>query len=253
MAAVGCDAARLVTAFETARQVFRLDEAWSEVDALDLKVAAEVQLALYQDLARALRGQTYWLARHPAGLRTGVQALIDAYRPTVDLLLDQGADLLSPFEQAAAAARCGAYVASGVPDALARRVTGLSALAPATEIADLARETGRSVPAVAGAFNAAGSAFGFDRLRAAAAAIRPEDSYERIALRGLIIDLIEEQTGRTRTLLAEGASTAIEAWLSARKPALDRAQRTLDDIDQTAGGWTFAKLTIAASALRQVR
>ncbi len=253
MAAVGCDAARLITAFEAARQVFRLDEAWAEVDALDLKVSADLQIALYQDIARALRGQTYWLARHPAGLGAGVQALIDAYRPTVDLLLDQGEGLLSAFERTAAEARYDAFVAQGAPQALARRVASLRALAPATEIADLARETGRDVQTVAGAFNAAGSAFGFDRLRAAASAIRPEDSYERIALRGLIIDLIEEQTGRTRTLLAEGADTAAQAWLADRKPALDRALRTLDEIDQTPGGWTFAKLTIAASALRQVR
>jgi hypothetical protein len=38
----------MVTAFEAARRVFRLDEAWDAVSALDLKIPAEAQLALYQ-------------------------------------------------------------------------------------------------------------------------------------------------------------------------------------------------------------
>ena len=34
--------------------------------------------------------------------------------------------------------------------------------------------------------------------------------------------------------------------------AVDRARRTIEDIEQTAGGWSFAKLTIANAALRAV-
>ena len=62
-AAAGCDTTALVIAFEAARRVFRLDEAWDAVSALDLKIPAETQTALYQEISTVLRRQTFWLAR----------------------------------------------------------------------------------------------------------------------------------------------------------------------------------------------
>ncbi|RYG17533.1 MAG: NAD-glutamate dehydrogenase, partial [Caulobacteraceae bacterium] len=57
------DTTALVIAFEAARRIFRLDEAWDAVNALDLKVPAETQAAMYQEIAKVLRRQTFWLAR----------------------------------------------------------------------------------------------------------------------------------------------------------------------------------------------
>ncbi len=254
MTAIGCDAAVLVCAFEAARQVFRLDEAWAKVDALDLKAPASAQLALYQAIARVLRGQTFWLAQGGGSRPGGVQGLIDAYRPAVDLLTlddtDAGADLLSAFEREQVERTFRRFVDLGAPTDMARRVAKLSALAPATEIADLSAETGRDVAAIARLYAETGAALGLDRLRAAATAVAPGDAYERAALRGLIVELMSEQTRRTRSVLAE---ESLATWLAARQPAIVRARRTLEEIEQTPQGWTFAKLTLAASALRGVR
>jgi glutamate dehydrogenase len=258
MTAVGCDAGVLVSAFEAARQVFRLDEAWASVDALDLKAPAAAQLALYQAIARVLRGQTFWLAREGVLQHSGVQALIDAYRPAVDLLMrGDAADLLSPFERDESQRVFQRFVDAGAPQDLAQRIASLSALAPATEIADLSAQTGRDVAAIARLYADTGSALSLDRLRAAAAAIAPGDAYERAALRSLIVDLISEQTRRVQAVLSDapgGTETeALAQWLAPRETAIARVRRTLAEIEQTPQGWTFAKLTLAASALRGVR
>jgi len=258
MTAVGCDASVLVCAFEAARQVFRLDEAWASVDALDLKAPAAAQLMLYQAVARALRGQTYWLAREAVLRHSGVKALIDAYRPAVDLLMGgDAADVLSPFEREESQRVLQGFVEAGAPQDLAHRLASLSALAPATEIADLSTQTGRDVLPVARLYAQTGAALGLDRLRAAAAAIAPGDAYERAALRSLIVDLISEQTRRVQAVLADapqaGEAEALTQWLAPRQPAIDRVRHTLTEIEQTPQGWTFAKLTLTASALRGVR
>jgi glutamate dehydrogenase len=258
MTAIGCDAAVLVSGFEAARQVFRLDEAWARVDALDLKAPAAAQLALYQAIARVLRGQTYWLAREGGPPHGGVQALIDAYRPAVDILMrGDAADVLSPFERQESHRAFQSFVEMGAPQDLARRIASLSALAPATEIADLSTKTGRDVASIARLYAETGSALSLDRLRAAAAAIAPGDAYERAALRSLIVDLISEQTRRVQAVLEDAADAceteALAQWLTPRQPAIDRVRRTLAEIEQTPQGWTFAKLTLAASALRGVR
>jgi glutamate dehydrogenase len=258
MAAVGCDAGGLVAAFEAARQVFRLDEAWAGVDALDLKAPAAAQLALYQAIARVLRGQTYWLVRESVVRQGGVEGLIDAYRPTVDRLMQGDASaVLSPFEREESRHAFQRFVEMGAPEDLARSIASLSALAPATEIADLAAQTGRDVSVIARLYAETGSALGLDRLRAAAAAVAPQDPYERAALRSLIVDLICEQTRRVQAVLLDAAEAAeaeaLAQWLAPREAAIARVHRTVAEIEQTPQGWSFAKLTLATSAVRGVR
>ncbi len=258
--AVGCDASTLVTAFETARQVLRLDEAWWAVDALDYRIPWEVQAALYAEIVRALRGQTFWLAQRAGGRNPGVQALIDAYRPTVDVLQHEGGGVLSGFERQAAEARARDFIAAGAPEELSHTVARLRALTGVVGVADLARTMAWAPAAMARLYGAVGSVFGYDRLRGAAAGVKPADGYERQALRGMIVDLIGQQVARTREIAETSApdmaidmalaTDAVDRWSGSRREAVDRARQTLEGIEQTAGGWTFAKLTIANSALR---
>ena len=85
--ATGCDTRGLVTAFEAAWRVFRLEEAWAAITALDgTACPAAAQLALYQEAALVVRRQTYWLARRVAGQEASVQTLVEAYRPAADAL-----------------------------------------------------------------------------------------------------------------------------------------------------------------------
>ncbi len=262
-ASASCGAADVVEAFETARRVFRLDQAWDAVDALDLKVSASAQTDLYAEIVRALRGQSFWLARRGVNADGGVQSLIDTYRGAVDTLQQAGTDLLSDFERNAVEARRRVFVQAGAPQDLALTVSSLRALTGALATADLAREAGWPVQATARIFNQTGAVFGFDQLRAAAGGVRAQDGYERAALRGLILELIADQTQRTRAIMdaagspsagdsADTARAAITGWIEPRKPAVERARRVLDSIEQTADGWSFAKLTIANAALRGV-
>ena len=260
-AAAGCDTAALVLAFEAARQMFRLDEIWRAVGDLDLKLAAPAQLRLYQEIATVQRGQTYWLARHASGRNASVQGLIDTYRPTADALRAEGLTLLSPYEREAVQAQARSFTEAGTPTDLAEIIASLRPMTAAVNIADLANEAKLDPLVAARLYHTTGGAFGFDRLRAAASAIRSNDPYERQALRGLIVDLMGEQFARARAIAAatapnglagpRGVDTALSAWVEPNKAVVERANRTIADIEATADGWSFAKLTIANAALRE--
>ena len=261
-ASAECDAGGMVTAFEAARQLFRIDETWASVNRLDLVISAKAQTALCQELADVLRGQTFWLARKALtpGVKPGVRGLIDAYRPAADALMSpEGEALLSPVEQAAVVTRRDGFVALGVDATLAARVAALRPLTAVSDIADIAKAFSLTPLVVGGLYHKVAETFGFDRLRAATAGLWGGDAYERRALRGLILDLIAEQGARTRDILtlAKGKKiaapeAAIAAWVELRREPVDRAVRTLDEIDQTPGGWSFAKLTIANAAVKAI-
>ena len=256
-----CGTDALVTAFEAARRVFRLDEAWDAVSALDLKIPAEAQTALYQEIARVVRRQTYWLARRATRGKATVGSLIEAYRPAADALRGEGPGILSAFEQEAVARRAQAFVDKGAPADLAAAVAGLRPLTATSDVADMAKQAGWPAPAMARLYNQVGAAFSFDRLRAAAGMLAAADHYERMASRRLIEDLLTEQAAITRAVAkasspgagasAESARHAVDDWTGSRKATVESARRTVDEIEQ-AGAWTFAKLTIVNATLRDL-
>ncbi len=255
-----CDTTAMITAFEAARQVFRLDEAWQAVSALDLKIPADAQLALYQEISRVVRRQTYWLARRVRG-KTSVQTLIDSYRPAADALRKEGASILSTYEQDAVIRRAAAFVEKGAPRALADSVAVLRPLTATSDVADLARAVNWPVIAAGRLYHQVGEALHFDRLRAATSMLPMGDHYEAVAARRLIEDLLTEQAQLTRAVArgckeaagkkTETAARAVTDWMASRQKVVDQARTTVSEIE-TAGDWTFAKLTIVNAALREL-
>ncbi|CAN5188258.1 NAD-glutamate dehydrogenase [soil metagenome] len=260
-AAAGCDTTALVIAFAAAREILGVDALWDQVSALDGKASASGQLALYKALAYALRSLTFWLARRAFRDKLTVSKLVEAYGPSVKALSALGASIFSPFEQKTVAKRSKAYVADGAPEALAQSVAALQPLTTAADLVDLANASSWSVQNVARLYHQVGAAFGFDRLRGAAGSFVGGDPFERLAVRRLIEDMLGEQTAITQAVLKFAANAqagddelsakaATASWAALRADTVRAAKRTVEDIEQAGGGWTFAKLTIANAALR---
>jgi glutamate dehydrogenase len=117
------------------------------------------------------------------------------------------------------------------------------------------------VAAAARLYHHIGGAFAFDRLRAAAGSRTAGDAYERLAVRRLIEDLLDEQASLTRAVMAyagraeagedaAAARSTVNAWSSLNAQTVRAAKSTIADIEREGGPWSFAKLTIANAALR---
>ncbi|MGE5500941.1 MAG: NAD-glutamate dehydrogenase, partial [Ignavibacteriales bacterium] len=255
-AAAACDTAALVIAFEAARRVLRIDEAWDAVAALDNKVPAQAQLALFQALAAAQRAQTFWLARRAKTDGVTVQSLIDEFRPAVDELKTLIPSVLSPYEQKSVARRAHGFVKAGAPEDLAQQIAALQWLTTAADLVDLAGASKRPLADVTRLYHQVGAAFAFDRLRAAAGAFRGGDSFERLATRRLIEDMLCEQAALTGAVLktANGAEpkAAVADWSARHAEPVQAVKHAVEDIEKAGGDWTFAKLTIVNAALREL-
>jgi glutamate dehydrogenase len=263
-AAAGCGVAELVVSFEAAREVLGFAEIWSRVAALDGKAPAAGQTALFRELAYVLRGQTFWLARRAArgdGEALGVDALIEAYGPAANELKGLFPQVLSPFEQKAAVRRASSWIRAGAPKDIAHQVALYRPLSIASVLADLARAQSWPLAPAAWLYHHVGGAFAFDRLRAAAGLHTVGDAYERLAVRRLIEDMLDEQAALTQSVMAHAghpgrsadgaaAKAAIAAWSAQKAEPVRAAKATIAGIEKEGGGWSFAKLTIANAALR---
>ncbi|MDO9474892.1 MAG: NAD-glutamate dehydrogenase [Caulobacter sp.] len=260
-AAAGCDTRALVTGFEAARRILGFGETWDAVAALDGKAPAEGQLALFRALAHTLRSQTYWMSRR-AG-EGGVDALTARYGPGMDELRALTPGILSSFEQKTVARRAATFVKDGAPEVLAQRIAALQPLTTATELVDLASGMAWPVAAAARLYHQVGAAFSFDRLRAAAGEKRGGDHFERMAVRRLVEDMLAEQAQVTRAVMSfagsadaagtpDQAKSTVASWAQLHSGPGRAVKRTIEEIEQAGGGWTFAKLTIANAALREL-
>ncbi|MBI1405360.1 MAG: NAD-glutamate dehydrogenase [Caulobacter sp.] len=261
-ASAGADDAALVVGFEAGRRVLGVDALWDQVAALDGKAPAQGQLALFRALSHLIRSQTYWMARR-AKTGEGVQALVDRYRPAVQELAAVTPAILSPFEQKAVARRAKAFLADGAPEALAQAVASLQPLTTAADLIDVAASMDWPAASAARLYHQVGAAFNFDKLRAAAGEKRGGDHYERMAVRRLIEDMLGEQTAVTRAVMTfatnaqagetpEQARQTVNSWAAIHSGPGRAVRRTVEEIESAGGGWTFAKLTIANAALREL-
>jgi glutamate dehydrogenase len=57
-----------------------------------------------------------------------------------------------------------------------------------------------------------------------------------------------DQVGETEAK----AEQAVDAWIGQRLPAVEALRGSVDEIEASGAGWTFAKLTIANAAIREV-
>jgi glutamate dehydrogenase len=263
MAAASCDVTAFVTAYEAAKAVLGLPALWDQVSALDGKVRAEGQMALYRRLAYTLRGETFWLARRAARDGQTVEGLIKRYQPGAATLKKLLPDILSPVERERLETQVARLIEAGAPEALARQVANLQPLTTAVDLVDLAEASSWALPNVARLYHQVGRSFAFDRLRAAAGGFTAGDAFERTAVRRLVEDLLAEQAALTRAVMAfagspqagdneEAAQSAIGSWSALRRDTADVARKTVEEIEASSGPWTFAKLTIANAALREL-
>src|SRR3569832_1297583 len=112
----------------------------------------------------------------------------------------------SAVEQAAIEARPRQLVEAGAPERAAQAAAVLQSLTTAADMVDLAEASSWPLPNVTRLYHAAGAAFAFDRLRAAAAAYTVGDAFERTALRRHLEVLLAEQAELTRAVMGFAGS-----------------------------------------------
>jgi glutamate dehydrogenase len=56
----------------------------------------------------------------------------------------------------------------------------------------------------------------------------------------------------SRTFEEASAEAAVDAWIGPRQGLVDGLRASVNEIDASGAGWTFAKLTIANGALRSI-
>jgi glutamate dehydrogenase len=251
----GLSAAEMARAYVVTREVFALRELWAAIEALDNKVPAALQAQMLLECGRLIQRSTVWFlteCRQPLDIGGQIKTYCDRVRE----LAGQLGELIPEAERVHLKHQTSAWVAKGVPEELAQRISSLSWMLPLLDIVRISRVASVPLPEVGKTYFAIGARFGFDWLRRAAAGLPTDKVWDKLAVTAIMDDLFSQQGELTARVLAGvrkggDANLAVDAWVEERRPLVTRTEQLLAEL-KSVGTPDLAMLAVANRQLKSI-
>jgi glutamate dehydrogenase len=243
--------ADIARAFIIMRDSFALRTIWSEIESLDNKLPASVQLDMMISVARLLERAILWLLRSSYE-KLDIAAYVAEFRPRIAVIQENLVQILPASMLATVRVREAELTVDGIPEDLARRVASLDVMTSAMDIVRIARtDAAHGVEDVARVYFGVGARLSLDRLRSATASITADTTWQKSALAALVDDLFNYQSTLASRVIAEtdGAPNPVETWLASRPRVVERVDQTMNEL-RTSAAVDLAMLTVASRQLR---
>ncbi|MFE1831150.1 NAD-glutamate dehydrogenase [Streptomyces yangpuensis] len=251
----GASTEEIVRAQLAAREIFGLAEVWDAVEALDNKVAADVQTRVRLHSRRLVERGTRWLLNNrPQPLQ--ITETIGFFGERVAGVwaelpkLVRGADL--EWYQLVMDELTG----EGVPEELAAKVAGFSSAFPTLDIVAIADRTGVDPLGVAEVYYDLADRLDITQLMDRIIELPRADRWQSMARASIREDLFAAHAALTADVLSvgNGASTPEErftAWEEKNAAIIGRARTTLEEI-RGSDDFDLANLSVAMRTMRSL-
>jgi glutamate dehydrogenase len=246
-AEAGATTADVVRAFTLAREIFDLEPLWDQLDALDYKVDAKLQLDLLAKLIAIAQRASRWMLRIRAQ-GTDMPTLIQRYQPAARELRANLAAWLPQTAQDSWQQATDTLVNAGVEATLAQNLTALEFIFPALDLVDLAQTANTGLEQAARAYFGIEAELGLTQWRVQINRL-PTDTLWQTQARGSARDDVYS-IARQITLGQLSRSDQVETWRLQHGQAIGRLQRLLTTISTQ--GADLAPVSVALRELRHL-
>lgn len=251
----GASTEEIVRAQLAAREIFGLAEVWDAVEALDNKVAADVQTRVRLHSRRLVERGTRWLLNNrPQPLQ--ITETIEVFGARVRQVwaelpkLVRGADLdwyRSILDE---------LTGEGVPEELAAKVAGFSSAFPTLDVVAISDRTGVDPLAVAEVYYDLADRLNITQLMDRIIELPRSDRWQSMARASIREDLFAAHAALTADVLAVGNGDAtpeerFKLWEEKNAAIISRARTTLDEI-RGSDDFDLANLSVAMRTMRSL-
>ena len=252
----GANIAGVTRAYLAASRIFGSDRLWHEVEALDNRVPAQVQLEMMRQLSRLLEYAVVWILLHYQNDLV-VRELVERFQPGVTELFGQMPRPLAAKERLAVRRRVKSFANAGVPRELAQEIGALEPMAAALDIVDVTRDSDRPIDLVTSLYFNLGTVLDFHWLRAGIDRLDVQTHWHNLAKARLKAQLDAHQRQITAEVLAstrpyKAARRMIEQWTDANRFAFDRYSRVIEEL-KARTSVDYAMLSVAVAAADGLR
>jgi len=245
-------AADVIRAYVVVREVFGLGALWDAVEALDNKVAPELQTSVYLDTRRLVDRAVRWLVtnrRSPIDVPTEIARLRDG----VAHLLPDLEERFHGGERESLAAHIESLTGRGLPRDLAEQATRLMYSFGLLDVVETSASSGRDVGEVASVYFVLSDRFRVDSLLSKISLLPREDRWQTLARMALRYDLYAALAALTVEVLDSTSDDLppqerVLQWVQSNATSIHRAERAMGEFDESR-----ADLAALSVLLRQIR
>ncbi|MGW6457890.1 NAD-glutamate dehydrogenase [Streptomyces sp. NPDC055078] len=251
----GASIEEVVRAQTAAREIFGLNAVWDAVEALDNKVAADVQTRIRLHSRRLVERGTRWLlGNRPQPLE--LAGTVDFFAERVQQVWGQLPKMLRGADLEWYQGILQELTKEGVPEALALRVAGFSSAFPTLDIVAISDRTQKEPMAVAEVYYDLADRLRITQLMDRIIELPRADRWQSMARASIREDLYAAHAILTADVLSvgNGGSTPEERfkrWEQMNASILGRARATLEEI-QGSDTFDLANLSVAMRTMRQL-
>jgi glutamate dehydrogenase len=248
-ARTGRSAPEVAQAFMIVRDVFDLRSLWTEIEALDNLVAAQVQTDMLLEIADLIERAAAWLLYRR---RLDLGREITSFAPSVRSLAASLFEVLPARDRNLVTGRSSRLKDASVPEALAAHIGGTTFLASALDISELAERSAQPLDRAARVYYGVGAQFALDEMRAAALRLPAETQWQKQAVEATRDDLLTLQADLAARILASDYAAQpdpLAAWSATRGAALAPAEPLIREL-RAAATPDLSMLVVAGRQLR---
>ena len=249
-ARTGRGAADIARAWRIVREALALPPLWREIEALDNRIPASTQTALFLAVQHVAEQAIRWFLQ--SGLRLDIQARTAEFAPGFAALGAHLDELLPAAEREAHERRRGTFMQEGASPDLAARVVALESLGTALDVVGMDGRGGTDIVGVGRLYFDAGARLGLLALRRLAAEVPATTPWQRMATGALADDFTTLQRDIVQRVLAEGdgpAEERLDRWVDHRAEPIGKLQEMLGEM-RRAPQPDLAMLIVAGRQLR---
>ena len=248
----GAQVGEIAICYSMASAVFELNDMWQQIEDLDNKVSTLVQTEMLFQLRRTVRRATRWFIRH-RNKALSIEQAIALYHPTFEVMaknlnkyiVKDEVDLLARVEKD--------LVNAGVPSNIAIRISQLSTLFSAMDIAELVETDDRSIELISDLYFKLGVRLDLHWFLDQITRQPVQNHWQALARASFREELDWQQRSLTAVVLrtdpeATDTDAMLDKWADASEKPLERWNQILADF-RTSQSHEFAQFSVALREL----
>lgn len=227
----------VLRAYVIAESIYKLDNLWRQIEALDYKVAPAVQHKMMLQIYYLIRRATRWFLRTRKP-DLNIEETINDFEVPISELIQELPTLLSEADQTVFLSETETLISEGVPHSLAQWIASCNTLFTSLDVVEAARNYNLPITEVAKTYYSLGTHLELNWLRDQMNAYPMETQWDELARSGFRDDLDRVQrklsvsvlTLRAKKLREKPIEDRINIWLKTHELLVQRWQNLLAEI-----------------------
>jgi glutamate dehydrogenase len=218
---------------------FRLREVWEDVEKLDGKVTASIQMQMFLSGNKLLERSVTWLLRNQA--KGDVSAIVTRFRKIADELSEVLSQVLAQASRDSFERKIERYCLNNVDRKLASKIASMDPVASAFDIAEISAASNFDLKTIAKIYFAVGTRFSLKWLRTRVSNLALDSYWQKLSSKTILEDFYSYQMRIAKSIVEFSCNdknlceiNSLEKWIKEIDFLVERFDNFISDLkDQT--------------------